>query len=206
MVPRKSPSGQMSPGKSPTAQMSPGKSPQYGKLSHQMAMIKAKNPVLEPERGQMSPRKSPGMSPSVQLSPGKSPTGQISPQLLPGKSPSGQMLPQLLPGKSPSGQMSPGKSPHTSKLSPQRATIKAKNPFLEPIEEDESSENPQRLCRHYRYGNCTFGNSCRYVHADYDESGSQKERVSQVSVPKPSPSKAKQSISTKDPKKKGMYN
>ena len=192
MVPRKSPSGQMSPGKSPTAQMSPGKSPQYGKLSHQMAMIKAKNPVLEPERGQMSPRKSPGMSPSVQLSPGKSPTGQISPQ--------------LLPGKSPSGQMSPGKSPHTSKLSPQRATIKAKNPFLEPIEEDESSENPQRLCRHYRYGNCTFGNSCRYVHADYDESGSQKERVSQVSVPKPSPSKAKQSISTKDHKKKGMYN
>jgi hypothetical protein len=173
MVPGKSPTGQMSPGKSPTAQMSPGKSPQYSKLSHQMAIIKAKNPVLEPLRGQMSPKMSPGKSPSAQMS----------------------------PGKSPSRQMSPGKSPQTSKLSPQRA----KNPFLEPIEEDESSENTQRLCRHYRYGNCSFGNSCRYVHADYDDSGSQKERVSQVSVPKPSPSKAKPTISTKDPKKKGMY-
>ena len=156
MVPGKSPSGQMSPGKSPTAQMSPGKSPQHSKLSHQMAIIKAKNPVLEPLREQMSPK------------------------------------------------MSPGKSPQTSKLSLQSATIKAKNPFLEPIEEDESSENPQRLCRHYRYGNCTFGNSCRYIHADYDDSGSQKERVSQVSVPKPSPSKAKPTTSTKDSKKKGM--
>ena len=164
MVSGKSPSGQMSPGKSPTAQMSPGKSPQYSKLSHQMAIIKAKNPVLEPLREQMSP------------------------------------------GKSPSGQMSPGKSPQTSKLSPQRAIDKAKNPFLEPIEEDESSENPQRLCRHYRYGNCTFGNSCRYIHADYDDSVAQKERVSQVSVAKPSPSKAKPTTSTKDPKKKGMYN
>ena len=156
MVSGKSPSGQMSPGKSPTAQMSPGKSPQHSKLSHQMAIIKAKNPVLEPLREQMSPK------------------------------------------------MSPGKSPQTSKLSLQSATIKAKNPFLEPIEEDESSENPQRLCRHYRYGNCTFGNSCRYIHADYDDSGSQKERVSQVSVPKPSPSKAKPTTSTKDSKKKGM--
>ena len=119
-----------------------------------------------------------------------------------GVSPRGQMV----PGKSPSGQMSPGKSPQTSKLSPQRAIDKAKNPFLEPIEEDESSENPQRLCRHYRYGNCTFGNSCRYIHADYDDSVAQKERVSQVSVPKPSPSKAKPTTSTKDPKKKGMYN
>ena len=137
-----------------------------------MAIIKAKNPVLAPLRGKMSPKMSPGRSPSAQMS----------------------------PGKSPSGQMSPGKSPQTSKLSPQRA----KNPFLEPSEEDESSENPQRLCRHYRYGNCSFGNSCRYVHADYDDSGSQKERVSQVSVPKPSPSKAKPTISTKDPKKKGM--
>ena len=168
MVPGKSPSGQMSPGKSPTAQMSPGKSPQHSKLSHQMAIIKAKNPVLEPLREQMSPKMS--------------------------------------PGKSPSGQMSPGKSPQTSKLSPQRAIDKAKNPFLEPIEEDESSENPQRLCRHYRYGNCTFGNSCRYVHADYDDSVAQKERISQVSVAKPSPSKAKPTASTKDSKKKGMYN
>ena len=119
-----------------------------------------------------------------------------------GVSPRGQMV----SGKSPSGQMSPGKSPQTSKLSPKRAIDKAKNPFLEPIEEDESSENPQRLCRHYRYGNCTFGNSCRYVHADYDDSVAQKERVSQVSVPKPSPSKAKPTASTKDSKKKGMYN
>ena len=179
MVPGKSPTGQMSPGKSPSGQMSPGKSPQHSKLSHQMAIIKAKNPVLEPPRGQMSPKMSPKMSP--------------------GKSPSGQMSPKMSPEISPSAQMSPGKSPQHSKLSPQRATIKAKNPFLEPIEEDES----QRLCRHYRFGNCNFGNSCRFVHADYD--GSQKEHVSQVSIPKPSPSKAKPSTSTKDPKKKGMY-
>ena len=182
---------------------------------------------MPPTPPAFSPR---GVSPRGQMVPGKSPSGQMSPgksltaQMSPGKSPQYSKLSHQMakikaknpdlepprghmsPGKSPSGQMSPGKSPQTSKLSPQRAIDKAKNPFLEPIEEDESSENPQRLCRHYRYGNCTFGNSCRYVHADYDDSVAHKERVSQVSVPKPSPSKAKPTTSTKDPKKKGIYN